>query len=143
MALSVNWTLFVANSFVQLVTHSCLKSVKPFHDIPDKKLFAADSIQALESNPILCFTNPEDIPTWNIFGIGISLYFIFLLYSNLDGLIAHFGDDNRFGHGLRCCAIDRLGSTQLLAVYCIEAYCLVIVVCIGNAVVNASFLLCP
>lgn len=40
--------------------------------------------------------NPEDIPTWNIFGIGISLYFIFLLYSNLDGLIAHFGDDNRF-----------------------------------------------
>ena len=21
--------------------------------------------------------NPEDIPTWNIFGIGISLYFIF------------------------------------------------------------------
>ena len=87
--------------------------------------------------------NPEDIPTWNIFGIGISLYFIFLLYSNLDGLIAHFGDDNRFGHGLRCCAIDRLGSTQLLAVNSIEAYCLVIVVCIGNAVVNASFLLCP
>lgn len=56
MELSVNWTSFVAKSFVQLVTHSCLKSVKPFHDIPDKKLFAAESIQALESNPILCFT---------------------------------------------------------------------------------------
>lgn len=69
--------------------------------------------------------------------------FFILLYCNLDGLIAHFGDDNRFGYGLRCCAIDSLGSTQLLAVYCIEAYCLVIVVCIGNAVVNASFLLCP
>ena len=55
MALSVNLTSFVANSFVQLVTHFCLKSVKPFHDIPDKKLFAADSILALESNPILCF----------------------------------------------------------------------------------------
>ena len=39
MALSVNWTSFVAKSLVQLVTHSCLKSVKPFHDIPDKKLF--------------------------------------------------------------------------------------------------------
>ena len=51
MALSVNWTSFVANVFVQLVIHSCLKSVKPFHDIPDKKLFAADSILALESNP--------------------------------------------------------------------------------------------
>ena len=56
MALSVNWTLFVANSFVQLVIHSCLKSVKPFHDMPDKNLFAAESIQAVESNPILCFT---------------------------------------------------------------------------------------
>ena len=71
--------------------------------------------------------NPEDIPTWNIFGISISLYFIFLLYCNLDGLIAHFGNDNRFGYGLRCCVIDSLGSTQLLAVYSIEAYSLVIV----------------
>ena len=56
MALSVNWTLFVANSFVQLVIHSCLKSVKPFHDMPDKNFFAVESIQAVESNPILCFT---------------------------------------------------------------------------------------
>ena len=62
MALSVNWTSFVAKSLVQLVTHSCLKSVKPFHDIPDKKLFAADSMQALESNPILCFTADAIIP---------------------------------------------------------------------------------
>lgn len=53
--------------------------------------------------------------------------FYFLLYSNLDGLIAHFGNDYRFGYGLRCCAIDSLGSAQLLAVYCIEAYSLVIV----------------
>ena len=53
--------------------------------------------------------------------------FYFLLYCNLDGLIAHFGNDNRFWHGLRCCAINSLGSTQLLAVYCIEAYSLVIV----------------
>ena len=40
--------------------------------------------------------NPEDTPTWNIFGIGISLYFIVLLYCNLDGLIAHFCNNNRF-----------------------------------------------
>ena len=53
MALSVNWISFVAKSFVQLVTHSCLKSVKPCQDISDKNLFAADSIQALESNSIL------------------------------------------------------------------------------------------
>ena len=43
MALSVNWTMFVANSLVQLVTHSCLKSVKPFHDILAKNLFSANS----------------------------------------------------------------------------------------------------
>ena len=46
----------MAKSFVQLVTHSCLKSVKPCQDISDKDLFAAESIQALGSNPILCFT---------------------------------------------------------------------------------------
>ena len=62
MVLSVNRTSFVANSFVQLVTHFCLKSVKPFHYIPDKKLFAAESIQALESNPILCFTADAMMP---------------------------------------------------------------------------------
>ena len=57
-------------------------------------------------------------------------YFVtiyFLLYSNLDGLIAHFGNDYRLGYGLRCCAIDSLGSAQLLAVNSIEAYSLVIV----------------
>ena len=43
MALSVNWTMFVANSLVQLVTHSCLKSVKPCQDISDKNLFTTDS----------------------------------------------------------------------------------------------------
>ena len=62
MALSVNWTSFVAKSFVQLETHSCLKSVKPCQDISDKNLFAADSIQALESNPILCFTEDAIMP---------------------------------------------------------------------------------
>lgn len=62
MGLSVNWTSFVAKSFVQLETHSCLKSVKPCQDISDKNLFAADSIQALESNPILCFTEDAIMP---------------------------------------------------------------------------------
>ncbi len=47
MALSVNWTMFVANSLVQLVTHSCLKSVKPFHDILAKNLFSANSFCVL------------------------------------------------------------------------------------------------
>ena len=36
--------------------YSCLNSIKPCQDISDKNLFAAESIQALESNPILCFT---------------------------------------------------------------------------------------
>ena len=63
MALSVNWTSFVAKSFVQLVTHSCLKPVKPCQDISDKNLFAADSILALESDSILCFTADAMMPS--------------------------------------------------------------------------------
>ena len=39
-----------------------LEVCKTFHDIPDKKLFAADSILALESNPILCFTADAIMP---------------------------------------------------------------------------------
>ena len=57
MALSVNWTSFVAKSFVQLVTHSCLKSVKPCQDISDKNLFAMfrPSISALSRLHLLPF----------------------------------------------------------------------------------------
>ena len=62
--LSVNWTSFVANSFVQLVTHSCLKSVKPFHDIPDKKLFAADSFSLKLTLSVFAKDDKASCPSW-------------------------------------------------------------------------------
>ncbi len=56
----MNWTSLEAKSFVQLQTHSCLKSVKPRQDIPDRNLSVAASMPFREFKSMIFFAAVND-----------------------------------------------------------------------------------